>query len=355
MAKFGPIKFMAPCMLVLGAATIGIGCSEQMNSYMFYAVCLFLVRLLVVPLQMGCFMLCNNWFVCYRGRALGWVTIGSPLFSICGIALLTALVSSVGLKSAYLVIGCLVFLLTLLTLLFLRSDPEKVGLAPDGAPERPEETEEGGPIATGTLFRDKRTWLLVISYGLLQFIIVAVMSYFMIRLTSLGLTQAEILGWLSFGAAAGIAMSYLLGWVDDKIGSIRASWLLCGLYLFAILPMAIMPQGGNGVLMFLWAFGVACMTGGCPTLQPCITAYVYGRKQYQSANRWIMTLQSIIIAFAVYFMAAFSEAGNLTAAYWIMLVMLLIAFVALLLMRNVKDADAASRGYKENSERDLLD
>lgn len=345
MVKLGPVRVMVVSMLVQGLATIGVGLSEQIDNYVFYAVCLFLVRLLVIPLQMGCAMMCTNWFVKYRGRVMGIVTIGSPLFSICGIAILTFLVNRMGLKVGYTMLGGVLLLLALATLLAIKDKPERVGLYPDGADQPPIDEIEEETITIGELARDSRFWKVVVSYGLLQFIITALMSYFMVRFTGLNMDTDVVLKWLSVGAACGIVMSYVLGWVDDKVGSIKASWLLCGLYLFAIIPMAIMPEGGNGFLLFLWAFGVACMTGGCPTMHPCINAYLYGRKKFQAANRWIMTAQGVILAFAVYYMAAFSTAGKLTWAYWGLLILLAVAFITLLTMKNIPDADLENREY----------
>jgi len=76
-----------------------------------------------------------------------------------------------------------------------------------------------------------------------------------------------------------------------------------------VIPLAIMPVGGSKLLMAIWAFGVACMTGGVPTMHPCSVSYVYGRKKYQGANKWIMTIQAIIMAFALYYMGFFFERG----------------------------------------------
>ena len=206
------------------------------------------------------------------------------------------------------------------------------------------------------LLSDKVAWQLIVSYGLLQFIIVAMMAFMIVRYTFVfgenGL--GPVYTWLAIGAALGIPMSYLLGWVDDKVGSIKASLLLCVLYLFAVIPLTIIKPDSSVALICIWAFGVACMTGGMPTMHPAITSYVYGRKKYQGANKWIMTIQAVIMAFAipymVYFVGAATAAGapdytKMTPAYVGMLVMLVIAFVAIVSMWSIPDANLADREY----------
>ncbi len=351
--KFGVRVIMVPCTIVLGLACMGIGIAGE--NYTLYAISLFLVRVLVVPLQMGGFMLAGNWFIKYRGRVMGIITAGSPLFSVVGISVLTFLASSIGIKQGYLVIGVIVLVVAAATQFLLKDTPEDAGLYPDGEDSAPKSEASGAAqtITVKQLLSEGRAWQLIISYGILQFIIVAMMAFMAVRYNSL--TPADNQGpplfvkalpYLSAGAIAGIPMSFVLGLIDDKLGSIKASLVLNILYLFAVIPLAIMPVGGQPALMIIWAFGVACMTGGIPTMHPCITSYVYGRHLYQAANKWIMTIQAIPMAFAVAFMAGMHDAGKLTLAYYILLGLLVVSFITLLTMMKVPDANAADRDYK---------
>ncbi|MCP5144958.1 MAG: MFS transporter [Gammaproteobacteria bacterium] len=349
--RFGVRRILVPSVIVMALGCAGIALAG--NSYPVYAVSVFVVRVLVVPLQLGGFMLCANWFIKYRGRVMGVITAGSPFFSIVGIAAMTELVSRFGLTT-YHAIAAILIALALAIAFAMRDTPEEMGLNPDGAGHAPysEGKEQGNHITVRQLLSERRAWQLIIAYGILQFVIVAMMAYMAVRFISLGtpadvpnLFVSQALGWLSLGAAAGIPMSYVIGWIDDKLGSIKASLVLNLLFLFAVIPLAIMPVGGSNVLMALWAFGVACMTGGVPTMHPCITSYVYGRKHYMEANKWIMTIQAIPMAFALAFMGAFNQAGNLEAAYFVLLALLAVSFVTLLTMRDIPDANAIDRDY----------
>ncbi len=353
--KFGVKKVLVPSMVLLGIGTIGISAAGE--NYALYAISLFVVRLMVVPLQMGGFMLAANWFIKYRGRVLGIITAGSPLFSVVGIGFVTSIVNNMGIGAAYTMLGGSVLLMAVLTAFGIKDTPEDAGLFPDGSDHAPasEKTEVASNITVKQLLSESRAWKLIISYGILQFVIMAMMSYMAVRYISLG-TPADVpnlfvskgLVYLSIGALCGIPMSYVLGWIDDKFGSIKASLILNVLFLFAVVPLAFMPVGGNGVLMAVWAFGVACMTGGLPTMHPCVTSYVYGRKDYMAANKWIMTIQAIPMSFALTFMGTFNQAGQLNMAYYILIGLLGISFITILSMRNIPDANAADRDYSMN-------
>jgi tryptophan-rich sensory protein len=87
------------------------------------------------------------------------------------------------------------------------------------------------------------------------------------------------------------------------------------------------------------------MTGGVPTMHPCSVSYVYGRRKYQDANKWIMSLQLIMAAFSVYYMGYFFEIGKPDWAYYGMLIMLVISLITIFTMWNIPDANAADRDY----------
>ena len=351
--KYGVRRILVPSILLLALGCLGIALAGE--NYAIYAVSLFVVRALVVPLLLGAFLLAANWFIKYRGRVLGVVTAGAPLFSIIGIAAMNWLANDVGLGlNVYAVIAAILVAMLLVAAFGIKDTPEESGLFPDGADHRPlsEEQDAGEPITVRQLLGEVRAWQLIVSYGILQFVIVAMMAYMAVRYISLSTPEnvpnlfvSEALIWLSVGAASGIPMSYVIGWIDDKLGSIKASLVLNILFFFAVVPLAVMPVGGSEILMVVWAFGVACMTGGVPTMHPCITTYVYGRKHFMAANKWIMTIQAVPMAFAVAFMAAFNDAGMLTNAYYVLIGLLVVSFVTILTMRRIPDANAQDRDY----------
>ncbi|MCD8300315.1 MAG: hypothetical protein LUC41_03980, partial [Clostridiales bacterium] len=98
-------------------------------------------------------------------------------------------------------------------------------------------------------------------------------------------------------------------------------------------------------LMIGWGFGVACMTGGVPTMHPCITSFAFGRREYQAANRIIMAIQLIPSALAAMMMVTLIGMGKGRVAWIILLVIIIVGIIDTLPMLKWKDANAADRMY----------
>jgi len=315
---------------------------------------------------MAGFQLAASWFIKYRGRVLGIITLGSPLFSVVGVGGMTNLIASAwngDYRFFYIGISVILVAVAICTRFLLKDTPEEVGLYPDGADTAPisEAQEEETHLTVKQVLSEKRAWLLIISFGAFQFIINCCMSSMAARFMSLdpaflsGASPAPTVWlaatkWLSVGAILGIFMSYVFGWIDDKFGTVKASMLLGITELIPVCMLMFMPEGGNVAMEIAWGFGVACMTGGVPTMHPCSVSYAYGRKEYQSANRIIMAIQLIPSALAAYMMAAMIESGKGVMAYGICLVVIVIGLIATWMMRTIPDAMAADRDFAKKAE-----
>lgn len=306
--KFGVTKVLIPSTLLCGLATVGL--SFAGDNYVVYFICLFLMRLLTLVFQMGNMQLCTNWFLELRGRALGFSTIGMGLF-----------------------MGFLV-----------KDTPEQVGLNPDGADVPCDNGhEDTGVITLKEVFSKPNAWLLMIAFGLLNFCIVSIMAFFVPHMASTGTAERVYLPALSVAAVLGIPISYVLGWIDDKFGTVKACMLLCVTFVASLGALYFM-NANNVVLIAVAAFGIAGITGGTPNLHPSMTAYVFGRKNYQAANRYIMTIQAAFQAFATMFMSKVADVtGSFRMGYAIMVVLVIVATVSLWIIGRTPDYD---RGKK---------
>jgi hypothetical protein len=109
--------------------------------------------------------------------------------------------------------------------------------------------------------------------------------------------------------------------------------------VLAIASLLVM-KANSVPLIFAAAIGIAGITGGTPNLHPSITTYVWGREKYQAANRWIMAIQAIMMAFSIYFMSVILDTtGSLDLAYKIMLGLVAVAAVCLLIIGRKPDFD----------------
>ena len=374
--KYGVRKTLIPCIMLCALGCIGIVTANGQvvtggtGSFFLFSLSSFVLRCCCMCFQMAGFQLAANWFVKYRGRVLGIVTLGSPLFSVIGVGGFSNFIASHwngDYRFFYVGISVVLVAIAICTRFFLRDTPEEVGLYPDGADHAPlsEAGEDEIHLTVKQVLSEKRAWLLIVSYGAFQFIINCCMSSMAVRYMSLdpeliALRAAGLDGpptvwlaatkWLSVGAILGIFMSYVFGWIDDKFGTIKASYALSISELIPVLMLMFMPMGGNVPMEILWGFGVACMTGGVPTMHPASITYAYGRREYQSANRIIMAIQLIPSAFAAIMMASLIQRGHGVLAYGICVVVIIIGLIATWMLRKVPDAMAADREFAQKAE-----
>lgn len=339
MIRFNVTKVLIPAIVLLALSCVGLAFSG-MNKVMF-SVFLFLIRLLVLVLQMGAYMLCTNWFVKLRGRALGIITIGCPLFTATGIASLSWGVNNFGLTHTYVGVGLVVLLLGILVAVFIKSSPEDVGQYPDGSDcEIASSSGEIQSIPLSEVLSNAGSWWLIISFGILQFCIVAMMAFYVPRLDWTGTDPTIYYFWLAVAAILGMPISFILGVIDDKFGTVIASIVLSLTFLMALFALLFMEKNSTPLIITA-AIGLAGVTGGTPNLHPSITTYVWGRDKYQAANRWIMAIQAIMMAGALPFMSYImdSHQGNLDLAYKIMVGLVIIAIISLLIIGRKPDYD----------------
>ena len=358
--KFGVKKSLIPTMILCAvgcigvAAANGLACNGGEGNYVLYFISLFITRCTCMMLQMAGFQLVASWFVRFRGQIMGVITVGSPLFSVVGTAGMTTLITKKlggDYRPFYIAIAVLLVIVAVVVAFAIKDTPEDAGLYPDGAdhPLKSEGAGEEVKLTIKDILSTKKGWQVIISFGALTFIINACMGSMAMRYITLGGGEPTIwlqaVKYLSIGSLLGIPMSYVFGLIDDKVGTVKAAIVLGLCELLPILGLMLQPEGGSKVLMLVWGFGVACMTGGVPTLHPCIMAFAYGRREYQAANRIIMAIQLIPSAVAAQIMVGFMQRGQTTTAYIMLLIVLAVGIITLLTMLGMKDANAADRDY----------
>ncbi|MCI8993899.1 MAG: MFS transporter [Eubacterium sp.] len=357
--KFGVKKPLIAVLIVTAIGVVGIALANGLDcnggaasgNYGLYSVSMFIVRCGCMILQMAGFQLVANWFIRYRGQIMGIVTMGSPLFSVIGTSVMMNFIAkrlNGDYRPFYIGIAIIIIIICIIIAVGIKDTPEEAGLYPDGSQTPPKsESNEEVHLSVGQVLKQKKAWQLIISFGAFQFIIAACMGSMAVRYMSLGGLDVWLNAtkYLAIGAILGIPMSYVFGLLDDKFGSVKASIILGLTELIPVLALLLQPMGGSSALMLLWGFGVACMTGGVPTLHPCITSFAYGRKEYQSANRIIMAIQLIPYSFAAMMMTILIQSGKANVAYIILIVVIIIGLAATASMLKMKDANASDRMY----------
>lgn len=338
-------------------AANGLDCNggTESGNYIMMFISLMVVRCGCMMFQMGTFQLVANWFIRFRGQAMGIVTIGPPLFSVIGTATMSKLIQKFwggDYRPFYSALGIIILVAFVLIWLLIREYPEDVGLYPDGADHSPlsEKGMQEENLTVKEVLTDKKAWQVIISYICLLFVLNSAMGSMAVRFIMLGGTElwlSQGTTFLAIGAACGLVMSYVFGLLDDKFGSIVPSIILIFCELAVVLALMFMPASGSTPLFVLWAAGIACITGGVPTMNPCIVTYVFGRRKYQSANRIIMAIQCIPTTFGALLLTSLISSGKSNAAYTLLLVLLAVGLITFITMLKIPDANKEDRMYAE--------
>ena len=357
--KFGVKKPLMVVMIITAIAVIGIVAANGLDcnggadsgNYGLFFISLLVVRCGCMILQMAGFMLVANWFIKFRGQVMGIVTMGSPIFSVVGTSVMSNFIANrLGgdYRLFYVAIAIIIVVIVIVVGVAVKDTPEEAGLHPDGADHAPiSEQIDEIKLTVGQVLKMKKSWLLIVSFGAFQFIINACMGSMAVRFIALGGTDVWLSAtkWLALGAALGIPMSYVFGFLDDRFGSVKASLVLGIIEFLPVLCLMFQPEGGSTALEVGWGIGVACMTGGVPTLHPCITSFAFGRREYQSANRIIMAIQLIPSAVAAMMMVTLINSGRATLAFGILIIIIIAGIIALIPMFKMKDANEADRTF----------
>ncbi len=329
--KFGIKKIMVLGFFLLGMAQIWMANAATLASY---SAAMVLTQAAVPAILTSSFALSANWFMKLRGRVLGFVTIGAPLGSASFIPIMTKLIENYGYTTVYSGLGVVVILFGLGAIWLTKNTPEEIGVGPDGEAWTEEELRaartEYKPVWTPKkLFATKEAWYLMLIFGFYYLIITAIMSTLVPRLLDVGLPINQILVLLPIGAISAIPLSYIWGWLDDKIGTIKTTMVFSLTFIFMSFCL-VFASAENMLFTYLVFFGMASMIGGLPNLHPSCTAWVYGRKEFVNANRYLSIGQMVFRALGFSVMAfAFDRFGSYNAAYYLFMVMAIAAIMML--------------------------
>ncbi len=235
-----------------------------------------------------------NWFVRYRGTAMGIASAGPGMGMFLLSPLMQLLISSFGWRVAYLVFAGLVFLLIPLILKFQRLHPSELGLYPDGI--APQETR-GVPVTPpkkkkevaivdaiwaaeewtpGKAIRTYRFWMLfgAFLFGNFTTIVTVHQVAFLVDVGYSKLFAASIFGLIG---AITSASAILFGTLSDQMGRETSYTIQTLIALVSILVLLMIKDASQPWLIYLYAllFGL-----GSRQALPAIAADIFQGKHF---------------------------------------------------------------------------
>jgi MFS family permease len=348
----GAAFFTWYCYRVGPKIVIAIGCFLGAVSLFFWARCGSLFEftlwqsLLHIAgtafLQIGLGALIANWFPTKKGLAMGWLTIGAVAQGMTIAKSQYYLIDSYSFEASFDVFAVIFMILTVVCILFIKSNPEEAGAFPDNdrtmTKEKVEKLRAEGEMYKKTspwtiqkLLMTKETWLIGISTGILALFVVGIMSNFIPLCVSRGLSIDEAVTLMILIAPVVGVCSFLWGVMDQWIGSRKTTIIMFAWFIATIL-LALVP---SRVVLYIALFMVSSAMGGANNLAISITGSVFGRYDFAKAWGVIYIMNVIVRSFGFMLVGGLAgDTGNYTLSFIGLIIVSVLGLVLMFLVRE---------------------
>lgn len=358
---FGPIadrlgpRYLLPC----GAALVGtlvMTLSQSHQPWQFY-VTFVPARALAETLLTGVVPMTAvaNWFYAKRPRALGMVALSIPFGSFALSLIYQSMIAAYGWRSAFLMLGAALWLLVVVPgVLFLRRQPEDMGLLPDGAlapagkpagdksdahPSAPP-TERSASLREA--MRTRAMWLLVAAATFSSLSTGGVAFHLVAYFTDLKIPPALAVGALSLMALTGAFGSGLWGTLAERVHPRRLAMFTMCLSAAAVTlltQVTVVPMAFVAAILF----GLSAR-GGFVLMHVLIARY-YGRRAFGAISSVLEPFHKGGLGVGALIAGlGFDFAGNYQVVFWLFVANYLIAAMLTFLARRpeLASGDAAA-------------
>ena len=235
-----------------------------------------------------------NWFRRFRGRALGLISMATPLGSSV-LAMITQLIMVYyGWRTAFMVFAlAMVFLQALPAALILRRRPEDLGLIPDGLPvayddSAPSTRSHPQKEFSWTLSESIRTttfWLLVVAIMVAPAVNAGVGFHLVAYYTDVEINTTIAVGAMGIYALIGALSNAIWGFLSEKLPERYLASAVMFLTAVAILYLQTV-RSNLGAFIFAVLFWLTSRGEG--TLVNIILAQYYGRGSYGAISGFVL-------------------------------------------------------------------
>lgn len=354
---FGPIadrlgpRFLLPS----GGALVGllaVGVSLSTEPWQFYAT--------FVPARaLTEFLLCGivpftavaNWFYLKRPRAMGLVAMSVPLGSAALSLIYQFFVTHYGWRSAFLALGISLWVLVVIPgAIFLRRQPEDLGLAPDGISplaqaEGPlslrKERQNTGAELSWTRAEAMRTgalWLLVASAFLASIGTGGIAFHTVAYFTDRSIAPVVAAGALSLMALSGALGNGLWGALAERMQPRR---LNVTTMLIAAGAVALLTQVREPFTAYFFAVLFGLNARGAAVLTQILLARYFGRRSYGAISSVLDPFHKGGLGLGALFAGlAFDFTGNYQTIFLIFMGSYILSALLIFLVRRPAPSEA---------------
>ena len=345
----GPIidRFGARWVLFIGFLIMGslfIAWSGVTTLWQFYAVIITTRMLLQGFINLTNQTVLAKWFVRLRGRALAYGNLGQR-FGQGAVPLLTQMIiNAAGWRWAASSLGILAWSLTLVpVLLWMKRQPEDMGLRPDGdAPDRQEDVEAPtrrgaarGPEVHFTLqeaLRTRTLYILLAVLCLTSFVNTGINFNLIPYMSDQGLSENQAVALLMLWSLVGIPAALSAGLLMERIST---QAVLAGFQLGMIAGTLLLISLNTVWMGVIFALVHGIAFAGSLLAQQVILADYYGSRHLGALRGAVLPWQ--MASNAVGPLAAtlvFDTQGSYVVILWLYVVIQSLVFLALLAARK---------------------
>ena len=254
-----------------------------------------------------------KWFIAKRGRAVAVGSVGSQMGSAITPLYVQILVSTSGWRIAAVVAGVTIWVVSLIpSALFLRRQPEDMGLLPDGAQpgetdlrnSRAERREPSISLSIADARKTSALYLLTICIATSWVIRTGTPLHMIPYFTDHGFSDSLAVTVLVIYSSSGAVGAIFWGFLSDRLGARMSLTIDCLLIGCGMLFLLVASH--SLVLAVIWAIFWGITLTGQMTLQRVIFADYYGRGRLGSIQGVVTAFQTVaqaagpIIAALVY-------------------------------------------------------
>ncbi|MDZ7844807.1 MAG: MFS transporter [Anaerolineales bacterium] len=330
MDRFGIRRTMTWVVILLGLACLFISRVQGLVSLLLG---FFLLRLLG---QGALSLLSGNippmWFRKKLGTVTGLISSGRSASMAVVPPVFLALISRFGWRSAYVLLGVLVWviMLPLLGLLF-RNNPGEIGQTMDGVPDNEvERAALNDDLDRSLNLKEARRtpayWIATLSAALWSMIVTAIFFNLLPIFNSQGLSDGAAAATYTTYAAASIAAQLIAGPLADKS---RLQYLLAGCMGLMAVSVGVLSIANSTWLAHTYAGLLGISTGLIAVLDGTLWPRYYGRKHLGKIRGSVITVQVAGSSVGPFITGVlFDWSGSYQTSFWVFLGLLLPASVA---------------------------
>jgi MFS family permease len=334
--RFGPRWVVIGCGLCLGTSYILTSRLQTLTQfYIFYGV---LGGIGLSGMYAPMMSLAVRWFVKRRAFVSG-ILVAGPQLGIAMTPLISSyLISLVGWRGSYWILGILVTTVIISASFFLRREPAEMGLLPYGAgePQRREILSGTPGFTFAEAFRTGPFWMMNLVSFCDHFMANTLVVHIVIHARDLGIPTTAAASILSVGAAVSIPGRILMGGVADRIGN-RLALLIClGTAILAFSILLLATRLGT-LYLFAVLFGIS-LWATVGILSP-LMAELFGLKAHATLFAFCVFAGSLGSAIGPVFTGyLFDVTGSYRLAFLLCLALSCISFGAIFLIRPLEGA-----------------